>query len=262
MASLTRVLPTRRVALFGVGLALAAALFGVVASAARFETADAATNCSTGSAALAGDETQALQLVNAFRAQNGLGPLLVSPTLNTMAAWMSEDMSRTGVLSHVDSLGRSPYQRAVQCGYPGGAAENAAMGYPSASAVVQGWIGSDGHRRNLLGPYAVMGIGRTGNWWTLNLGFTADQGSFPVGSAQPPPGGANPTSTPTPRATQPPNSGGGNPPPPPTSEADAPAIADQPAGIRTVLPAKDHPQWSLPANVPVRRAMVQMVASE
>ena len=263
MALTDRFSHSRRLVAAMAGVAVLAATLAFGMSATQWRTAEAATNCTTGSAGLTSDETQALQLINAFRVQNGLQPLLVSPTLNTMAAWMSEDMSQTGILSHVDSAGRSPYQRAVQCGYPGGAAENAAMGYPSASAVVQGWIGSDGHRRNLLGSYAAMGIGRTGNWWTLNLGFTADPGSFPVGSA-PPSGG---TTTPTPLPTQPPAGGGTSTPPPGPTEVPGSGGTVTPApqnGFphRTVLPAEQHPSWALPANVPVRRAMIQMVASE
>jgi hypothetical protein len=263
MAFVNSVGSSRRWVVVGAGLSVFAVFVAFAVSATRWESAEAATNCSTGSGGLTSDETQALQLINTFRAQNGVAPLLVSPTLNTAAAWKSEDMAGTGILDHTDSAGRSPYQRAVQCGYPGGAAENAAMGYPTASAVVQAWINSDGHRRNLLGPYSVMGIGRSGNWWTLNLGFTVDQGSFPVGSAPPPAGGG--IATPTPRPTQPPSSGGGAAPqPPPTDVVDEAPPSSAGNGIvpKTVLPAEHHPAWSLPANVPVKRAMMQMVASE
>jgi hypothetical protein len=210
----------------------------------------------------------ALQAINAFRVQNGRAPLQVSPTLNTAAAWKSADSSNQPPLSHTDSLGRAPYTRAVDCGYPGGAAENIAWGYPTGSAVVQAWIGSQGHRNNLLGSYAVMGIGRTGNSWTLNLGLTVDSGSFPVSGGAPPPQGTTPpASTPVP-ATPAPGQGGGNQPPmgqqEPVEEQIEEPVSQPSNGIvpRTVLPAPDRPQWSLPANVPVKRATIQMVAFE
>ena len=38
-------------------------------------------------------------------------------------------------------------------------AENVARGYPTAEQVVQGWIDSDGHRKNIEGNYTHMGIG-------------------------------------------------------------------------------------------------------
>ena len=46
-----------------------------------------------------------------------------------------------------------------QCGLSG-VGENVAYGYPNGKAVVRGWMGSDGHRANLLnGDWRLMGIG-------------------------------------------------------------------------------------------------------
>jgi len=40
-----------------------------------------------------------------------------------------------------------------------GAAENVAYGTLDAEAVVNGWIKSPGHRKNMLGDYNLIGIG-------------------------------------------------------------------------------------------------------
>ena len=46
-----------------------------------------------------------------------------------------------------------------QCGLSA-VGENVAYGYPNGKAVVRGWMGSDGHRANLLnGDWRLMGIG-------------------------------------------------------------------------------------------------------
>ncbi len=90
--------------------------------------AQALTNCSGGSMALDGEETAFLGLINNYRAQNGLGPLTISTNLNRSSAWLSQDMGAKSYFAHTDSLGRSPSQRATDCGYPGGAGENIAAG--------------------------------------------------------------------------------------------------------------------------------------
>jgi uncharacterized protein YkwD len=42
-------------------------------------------------------------------------------------------------------------------------AENIAVGYRSAAAVVDGWMNSEGHRRNILDcAYTMIGIGYDG----------------------------------------------------------------------------------------------------
>lgn len=174
--------------------------------------AQALTNCTGGSMALDGEETAFLGLINNYRAQNGLGPLTISTNLNRSSAWLSQDMGAKAYFSHTDSLGRSPSQRATDCGYPGGAGENIAAGtnWDSAAEAFDAWRNSAGHNANMLnGSYKVIGIAREQvagspyNWyWTTDFGLVVD-GSGGGG------GGTTPTATPTRTATQPP--------PPPTA---------------------------------------------
>ncbi|MCS7294157.1 MAG: CAP domain-containing protein [Chloroflexota bacterium] len=178
-------------------LCAAAALVGV-AFPAR-----AIVNCETSRDALDAGELQMLALVNGARQQAGLPALQPSASLNRAAAWMSEDISRTitrtGTLSHTDSLGRSPSQRARDCGYPGSAGENLARGSTSPEAVFSAWMQSPGHRANILGSfYVVIGIGHYQGIWTLDFGTVNDAGAAPTPSATPP---RTPTTTPTPTPT-------------------------------------------------------------
>ena len=49
------------------------------------------------------------------------------------------------------------------------AGENIAMGYPTPQSVVDGWMNSEGHRKNILNPaFTVIGVGYVsdGKYWT------------------------------------------------------------------------------------------------
>ena len=171
--------------------------------------AAAITNCSTNTADMNAAETEVLRLVNAERQRAGLTQLRPSPNLNRAAAWKSEDSSAAPPnFSHTDSLGRSPFQRVKDCGYPGsGAGENIAYGYATPEEVVQAWMASSGHRANILNrSYVVAGVGQSGVRWTLDFGTYDDSGgadlplptaTTPAGSTGTPTATATPTRTPT-----------------------------------------------------------------
>lgn len=111
-------------------------------------------------AALDAQEADFLARLNAYRAANGRVPLAPSGALNRAAAWMAADLAAVGYFSHTSSDGRQPSQRAADCGYPYGVGENIAGGTSSAQDALSAWQGSPGHNANLLGNYAVIGIGR------------------------------------------------------------------------------------------------------
>ncbi|WP_421854106.1 CAP domain-containing protein [Oricola sp.] len=93
--------------------------------------------------------------VNAFRAENGLSPLAADDGLSIAARQHAEFMARRGRLSHAGFRGRMRRAGAV---FP--AAENVAMGQTDADAAVVAWSQSAGHRRNMLGDYARVGVAR------------------------------------------------------------------------------------------------------
>jgi uncharacterized protein YkwD len=98
-----------------------------------------------------------------------------------MAAYLhSEDMALNNFFSHTGSDGSSAGQRISRQGYPWRAyGENIAVGYPTVSSVIQGWLGSEGHCRNLMDPdFTEIGAGYaispfSGNpaarYWTFDL---------------------------------------------------------------------------------------------
>jgi len=63
-------------------------------------------------------------------------------------------------MTHTGSDGSSPGDRISRVGYPAGTwAENVAAGYGSAAGVIEGWMGSDGHRENILDPsFTAIGV--------------------------------------------------------------------------------------------------------
>jgi uncharacterized protein YkwD len=70
-----------------------------------------------------------------------------------MARIQAETMARFQKMAHV--IPEAPFptltDRAHESGYPyARLGENVALGYPSAEAVVEGWMASKGHRANIL----------------------------------------------------------------------------------------------------------------
>ncbi|TCC45928.1 CAP domain-containing protein [Kribbella capetownensis] len=106
-------------------------------------------------------EAQVLSLTNNERAKAGCGPLRMNSALTKAAEAHASDMVDKHYFAHDSLDGRSPFDRMKAAGYSGGAmAENIAVGYSSASAVVEGWMNSPGHRQNILNcTYKWLGVG-------------------------------------------------------------------------------------------------------
>lgn len=149
------------------------------------------------------DEARFLQLINAHRAQKGLGALLASDTLAEAAARHSLDMANYRFFDHTTAsssyfpAGSSPWERIRLTGYPTGAAmaENIAAGQQTAQQVFESWRASPGHNQNMLnGTFKVIGIARrvvSGSpytyYWTTNFGSVVDASSHGGISADPNP---------------------------------------------------------------------------
>lgn len=106
-------------------------------------------------------EAQVLDLTNQERAKAGCGPLRTNKALTQAAEEHAADMVDQHYFAHDSLDGRSPFDRMKAAGFRGGAmAENIAVGYTTAAAVVQGWMNSEGHRENILNcKYTMIGIG-------------------------------------------------------------------------------------------------------
>jgi uncharacterized protein YkwD len=106
-------------------------------------------------------EAQVLQLTNNERQKAGCGPLRTNSALTRAADLHASDMVTNHYFDHNSLDGRSPFDRMKTAGFKGGSmAENIAVGYSSAAAVVEGWMNSEGHRKNILNcSYTLIGIG-------------------------------------------------------------------------------------------------------
>lgn len=193
-------------------VALLAIMLFVSGSDSRVHYASAITNCTVTHEALDSEEMAFLAIINNYRAQNGLGSLTISTNLNRASAWMVQDLATNNYFSHTDSLGRSPYQRAIDCGYPTGAGENLAAGtiHDTAAEAFELWRTSPGHNANMLGThYQQIGIARYfksgsqyGWYWATDFGSANDgTGGNPPTPTQPVATATatrTPTRTPTP----------------------------------------------------------------
>ncbi|MGB6410166.1 MAG: CAP domain-containing protein [Candidatus Deferrimicrobiaceae bacterium] len=78
-------------------------------------------------------------------------PVAWDDTLAMAAFLHSSDMAVNQLFSHTGSDESSPGDRITREGYDWWTyGENIAVNYPTVSAVMQGWLGSDGHCRNIM----------------------------------------------------------------------------------------------------------------
>lgn len=145
---------------------------------------------SSGEIATSVDRQQAQALVNAYRAQKGLGPVQLSPQLESAALAHSKDLAQSDRISHYGSDGSDTWDRVRRAGYEARVtAENVGTGQRSLNEVFRGWQNSPDHNANLLLPDAEeMGIAMVNEpgtqfktFWTLVLGAPA---SSPVKVSQ------------------------------------------------------------------------------
>jgi uncharacterized protein YkwD len=111
-------------------------------------------------------ERATLCLLNAERRARGLGELRPDRALRRAALRHSEDMLERDFFEHENPDGLEPHDRILRAGYrlqPGGfsTGENLATGDPGTpAAMVDGWMHSPGHRKNILRrSFDEIGIG-------------------------------------------------------------------------------------------------------
>ncbi|RYE24075.1 MAG: CAP domain-containing protein [Sphingobacteriales bacterium] len=104
-------------------------------------------------------EKDILVLINEYRAKKRLPPLSEKSIIENKADKHSKDMaSRRVGFGHSGFDNRLDYLMKSIPGSTGGA-ENVAYGARTAEQVVDMWINSAGHRKNILGNYNYTGIG-------------------------------------------------------------------------------------------------------
>jgi uncharacterized protein YkwD len=131
------------------------------------------------------EEQAFVALINEYRAKNGVPSLNLSPTLNSAARWMSEDMAANDHFDHTDSLGRNLFQRMADFGYGYDTwkGENLAAGSASVTYTFELWRDSPAHNGNMLNrDFVVIGVARAydpdsthGWYWTTDFGGFDDE---------------------------------------------------------------------------------------
>jgi uncharacterized protein YkwD len=113
-------------------------------------------------------EADVVSITNAERTSRGLRALSTEACVDRYAEQQAARMAAEGQMYHQD-LG--PILRACNLRAVG---ENVAYGYPSGSAVMAGWMGSTGHRNNILNSgYRLLGVGAAqssnGRWYAAQV---------------------------------------------------------------------------------------------
>jgi hypothetical protein len=100
---------------------------------------------------LPADGALGVALTSRFRTANGLGPVTLDARLSRAAADQALQMARHDDLSHSIGWGNALPARLAAVDYDWEVtAENIGMGYRTLEAAFDGWVGSAGHRANLL----------------------------------------------------------------------------------------------------------------
>ncbi|WP_375464267.1 CAP domain-containing protein [uncultured Methylobacterium sp.] len=122
------------------------------------------------------DEQAAATTISRYRAQHGLGPVVLDGRLTRAAAYQARANAGSGQLSH--DVGGSFDERMTQTGFAKGySAENLSAGSATFDEVFARWQASPHHNQNMLTPqFRRIGIARVdapgsmyGRFWALEL---------------------------------------------------------------------------------------------
>ncbi|WP_449619868.1 CAP domain-containing protein [Robertmurraya sp. Marseille-Q9965] len=113
---------------------------------------------------------QVIDLTNQERAKGGLPALKADAQLSSVALKKSQDMQAKNYFSHTSPTYGSPFDMMRDFGVTyKSAGENIAQGQRTPQEVVQAWMNSEGHRKNIMSKdFTHIGVGHeaTGNHWT------------------------------------------------------------------------------------------------
>lgn len=157
---------------------------------------------------LSNDEWNLLNLVNQYRTDNGKTAVAYSNVLNTVGQWHAEDALINGgslftpscnlhswsndmphlwsgmcyTEDHAQAQKMWDKPREISTGsYTGNGYENAAWGYPTPAAALNGWKNSPGHNDVILNQgiwssptWRAMGVGIRGSYYFLWFSDTTD----------------------------------------------------------------------------------------
>ncbi len=113
-------------------------------------------------------------------------PIIWNNQLEDAAQEHAQDMSNLSYFSHTSKDGRSMSDRAIAIGYDYKGyknytvGENIAQGQMTIAEVMDGWLKSPGHCRNLMNPaFKEIGVAEVNHYWVQDFGgrvpFSAEQ---------------------------------------------------------------------------------------
>ncbi len=113
---------------------------------------------------------QVITLTNQERAKQGLPALTADAKLSSVAQKKAEDMQAKHYFSHTSPTYGSPFDMMRDFGVTyKSAGENIAQGQRTPQEVVQAWMNSEGHRKNIMSrDFTHIGVGfeQAGNHWS------------------------------------------------------------------------------------------------
>lgn len=102
-----------------------------------------------------------LERHNRIRIDRDLPPLSYSPKLTQAAREQVSGMIAMGKIRHKGTDGSKPSDRVERAGYRFvTVGENVASGQETAEEVMEGWMNSPGHKRNILGEFRELGASK------------------------------------------------------------------------------------------------------
>ena len=134
-------------------------------------------------------ELHEVSLINQMRVSKGLPSVVIDRRLTAITEWMATDMATRDYFSHVDHLGRDPFQRMSDFHYPLDTwrGEILAAGNSDAAVTFRQWDLSPAHLTIMLQPhYRAVGIARACDAQaTYNCYWAVDFGSRVVAAYHP-----------------------------------------------------------------------------
>lgn len=116
-------------------------------------------------------ELEIMKLINNHRAGKGLVKLEILDVIKSQTDKHTDYMINAGKISHDRFSERGDYLK--KNANAKGVAENVASGYTTAESVVNGWINSEGHRKNIEGNYTHFNLTAKQNsskkWYYTNI---------------------------------------------------------------------------------------------
>ena len=123
---------------------------------------------------------QCTDMVNSARAQAGVAAVTVVAAINQAAQGQSSYQASIQKMTHTGADGSNAGQRIAAQGYAWSTwAENVAAGQVDCASVMSAWMGSAGHRANILNPAMTsIGVGAVKGtngviYWTMDFAAPA-----------------------------------------------------------------------------------------